>query len=188
MKNYGKVLSVVVVAALASCKSEETMVNARSMTDALYLVLSTDRTVYTQTVVNRLVGEEKVITASEQWREEKALPLPAQMFRLGAEMARTKSTDFTYKLLSEWPINKANAPRTKIEKEGMTFIRENPGKAFYSEENRGGTRYFTAVYADVASAQACVGCHNNHRESPKRDFKLNDLMGGTVITIALKSK
>jgi len=34
-------------------------------------------------------------------------------------------------------------------------------------------------------AQACVGCHNAHANSPRRDFKLNDVMGGIVITVPL---
>lgn len=47
----------------------------------------------------------------------------------------------------------------------------------------GETRYFQAVYADLAATQACLGCHNAHPDSPKRDFKLNDVMGALVITI-----
>jgi hypothetical protein len=54
------------------------------MADALHVVIETDRTVYTRQVVNRLVKEDKVIKASEHWQDEKALPLPAQMFRMGA--------------------------------------------------------------------------------------------------------
>jgi hypothetical protein len=31
-------------------------------------------------------------------------------------------------------------------------------------------------------SKACVDCHNNHPNSPRRDFKLNDVMGAIVIT------
>ena len=50
----------------------------------------------------------------------------------------------------------------------------------------GGERYFQAVYADRAVTQACIGCHNAHPKSPKRDFRLNDVMGGIVITIPVE--
>ncbi|MGH8566472.1 MAG: c-type heme family protein, partial [Gammaproteobacteria bacterium] len=30
-------------------------------------------------------------------------------------------------------------------------------------------------------AEACVACHNNHKDTPKRDFKLDDVMGGVVV-------
>ncbi len=47
--------------------------------------------------------------------------------------------------------------------------------------------YFTAVYADVAVAPVCTSCHNEHKDSPKRDFKLGDVMGGVVIRIPLEN-
>ena len=35
----------------------------------------------------------------------------------------------------------------------------------------------------MAVAQACIGCHNAHSNSPRRNFRLNDVMGGIVITL-----
>jgi hypothetical protein len=43
-----------------------------------------------------------------------------------------------------------------------------------------------AVSADKAVSQACIGCHNAHPDSPKRDFKQHDVMGGMLISIPLK--
>ena len=56
---------------------------------------------------------------------------------------------------------------------------------FYETETLGGVDYFTAVYADVAVSQACVNCHNGHRDSPRDDFELGETMGGIVIRIPL---
>jgi hypothetical protein len=151
--------------------------------DMLHAVMEADRTVYTQRVVNRLMLQDKVITADEHFMDKKALPLPAQMFRFGAEKAAEKTQKFSYSLLSLWPVNKQNAPRTTVEKDGLKFVSENKGKNYYGEETLGGKKYFTAVYADVAIAPACVSCHNGHAESPRTDFKLNDVMGGVVIRI-----
>ena len=64
-----------------------------------------------------------MIKASEHFEDEKALPLPAQMFRFGAEMASEKSDKFSYSLQSLWPVNKQNAPRTEVEKTGLAFRR-----------------------------------------------------------------
>lgn len=161
-------------------------IQPQQMADGLHAVMAADRTVYTKMVVNRLQNEEKVIKASEHWKDQKALPLPAQMFRYGAEMVSEKTKDFSYQLLSLWPVNKQNAPRTQAEKVGLQFIVDNKGKNYYTEETLGGTKYFTAVYADTAVAPACVTCHNDHKESPRRDFKLGDTMGGVVIRIPLK--
>jgi hypothetical protein len=35
---------------------------------------------------------------------------------------------------------------------------------------------------------ACVECHNAHPSSPKKDFKVGDVMGGLVISFPLVKK
>lgn len=160
-------------------------ISPQTMSDALHAVMVADRTVYTKQVVNRLVKEEKVIKASEQWKDDKALPLPAQMFRFGAEMVAEGDSNFSYSLLSLWPINKQNSAKTDAEKTGLQYIFDNPGQNYYTEETLGGTKYFTAVYPDVAVAPVCVSCHNEHKDTPKSDFKIGDVMGGVVIRIPI---
>lgn len=155
------------------------------MADGLHAVMSADRTVYTRLIVNRLQNEEKIITASEQWKEDKALVLPAQMFRFGAEMVAEGNPPFSYSLQSLWPINQQNAPKTEVEKAGLEYIAANKGENYYAEETLGDTKYFTAVYPDNAIAPACVTCHNDHADTPRTDFELGDVMGGVVIRIPI---
>lgn len=167
-----------------SSENNDNNVSAKQMADALHTVLEADRTVYTKLIINRLAVEEKVIKASEHWKDDKALVLPAQMFRAGAELAQDKADGFSYSLQSLWPINNKNKPRTDIEKQGLKAVAKDATTPFYGTEELGGKRYFTAVYADVAIAKACVSCHNEHKDSPRDDFKLGDVMGGVVIRIA----
>ncbi|MDT8386593.1 MAG: DUF3365 domain-containing protein [Thiogranum sp.] len=170
----------------------EPSITPKVMADALHLVMDSDRTVYTQKIVNRLVKKDKVITASEHFEDEKALVLPAQMFRFGSELVAQRAADkpdvnFTYSLQSLWPVNRQNAPKTEVEKAGLQFIADNVGQNYYAEEELGGTKYFTAVYPDIGVAPVCVSCHNDHKDSPRRDFKIGDVMGGVVIRIPLGS-
>lgn len=172
--------------------ADEATVSVKAMADALHLVMDSDRAVYTKTIVNRLVKKEKVIKASEHFEDDKALALPAQMFRFGSEMAMKRAeklddVNFSYTLQSMWPINKQNAPKTDAEKEGLKFVAENKGKNYYTTETLGGQKYFTAVYADTGVAPVCVSCHNKHPDTPKKDFKLGDVMGGVVIRIPVES-
>jgi hypothetical protein len=186
--NKRSILSLLSVAGLLSaCGGDGASggISPQAMADALHSVMEADRTVYTRLIINRLQNEEKVIKASEHWKDDKALVLPAQMFRYGAEMVAEKGAAFSYSLLSEWPINKQNLPRTDTEKAGLKFVAENPGQHYYAEEELGGVRYFTAVYADTAVAQACISCHNDHKDSPRTDFKMGEVMGGVVIRIPL---
>lgn len=184
-------LAVILTACGGSSTSTTTVstgITPQKMADALHAVMESDRTVYTKKVVNRLQNEQQVIKASEHWEDDKALPLPAQMFRMGAEMVTAKNVGFTYGLLSKWPVNKQNAPKTDIEKKGLDFIDANGGtEPFYGEETLGDSKYFTAIYADVGVVTACVKCHNEHKDSPKTDFKIGDVMGGVVIRIPVDS-
>jgi hypothetical protein len=146
--------------------------------------MESDRVVYTRQVVNRL-QQEKVIKASEHWKDEKALPLPAQMFRMGSEMVAEKTQNFSYSLLSLWAVNKQNLPKTDAEKAGLEAVAAKP-EPYYAEEILGGKKYFTAVYPDVAVAEACISCHNGHDDSPRSDFKMGETMGGVVVRIPLR--
>lgn len=171
---------------LSACSDEkQSGIDPQKMADSLHSVMEADRTVYTRLIINRLAKEEKVIKASEHWKDEKALVLPAQMFRYGAERVAEKGAPFNYSLLSLWPVNKQNKPKTDVEKKGLSYIAENPGKNFYADEDLGGVKYFTAVYPDVAVAPACISCHNKHKDSPRSDFKIGEVMGGVVIRIPL---
>lgn len=158
----------------------------KQVADMMHTIMEANRSVYAETIVNRLQNEDKVIRASEKWKENKSLVLPAQMFRLGAEKAREANQNFSYSLLSLWPINKNNGPKTPAEKEGLELVAKDATKVYYTQEKVDGKLYFTAVYADKAVSQACVQCHNNHPESPKYDFRLNDVMGGVVLRIPVK--
>src|SRR5690606_5446988 len=120
----------------------------KAVTDMLHAVMEADRTNYTKQVVNRLIKEQKVkivvpdseevvpLGASEQWKSEHGkLPLPAQMFRMGSEAVNAKDVGFTYGLLSLWPVNKQNKPKTEMESQGLEAVASNGGKEpFYGEE------------------------------------------------------
>ena len=160
-----------------------TGITPKIMADALHAVMESDRIVYTRQVVNRL-QQEKVIKASEHWKDEKALPLPAQMFRMGSEMVGEKTKDFSYALLSMWAVNKQNLPKTDVEKAGLEAVAAKQ-EPYYGEETLGEKKYFTAVYPDIAVAEACITCHNGHDDSPRTDFKMGDTMGGVVVRIPI---
>ena len=136
---------------------------------------------YADQVVQRLQNVEGVIKASEHFEADKALPLPAQMLRMGAQIA-SENGSFRYALISPWAINKANLPKADFEKAGLKQVVADPGKPYRSYQTVAGKRYFVAIYPDRAVSPACANCHNKHSESPRHDFSPGDVMGGIVIT------
>lgn len=150
----------------------------------VHAVIEADRTIYTTHVVDRM--QEKGITfAVEHWEQQNALPLPAQFLQYSGRVAAEKGSGIRYRLISLWPIYQRNAPAAEFERKGLEAVISQPQRPFTGTVTSGQKQFFQAIYADTAIAKTCVSCHNAHPLSPKRDFKLNDVMGGIVITIPL---
>lgn len=136
-------------------------------------------------VIERMQKQGGAPTA-ENWRaEKKTLPLPAQFLAEASDLASKTGTKVRYRLISLWPINPHNGPDGESEKKGLEAVREHPEQSATSTVKIGNQAYFQAIYADRAVSQACVSCHNTHPRSPKKDFKMNEVMGGLVIEIPL---
>ena len=179
-----KVMVLVLGLTATSAGASSDGIPSRQVADMLYALALANRTVYTRDVVQRLgPSKESVVIATEHYIDEKGLPLPAQMFGLTAE--EIDNDDYWLSLRSLTPINFANGPLTPLEEQGLQHVLENPDEAFYAEDNSAGQPSVVAIYADVASVEACVACHNGHPASPRRDFKLGDVMGGVIVRVFL---
>lgn len=155
-----------------------------TVADYVHAVIEADRDIYTRHVVERMQSKG-IVVASENWAEKNTLPLPAQFLMESGKFIAKKGIGIRYRLISLWPINKQNAAATEFEETGLGTFVTQPSRPYVGFAEVGGGRYFQAIYADLAVTQACIGCHNAHPNSPKRDFKLNDVMGGIVISIPL---
>lgn len=161
---------------------ESAMVPAETVVDYIYAVLASDRTFYTVHVVERM-QQRGVIESSERWRSESALPLPAQFVQESSSLAALTGVKVRYGLISLNPINKLSGPSTEFEKKGLEAIMAEPDRPYKGFVTEGGKRRFEALYADRAVSTVCVTCHNAHPQSPKRDYKLNDVLGAVLISI-----
>ena len=164
--------------------------------DYIHTALASDRTAYTKHVVNRakkLEGQAKdkgvlEVEATEGWKENNGIPLPAQMFREGALIA-SEDSEFTYTLISPWNINDAQGVKTEFEQQAMDEVLKT-GEPFKAEQEVGSKKYFSALYPDKAVVEACYTCHNTHpvhkERYPDKVFKQDDVMGGIMINIPLE--
>ena len=157
---------------------------AERVADMVHAVIESNRTFYTVHVVERMQAKG-VVVASENWRDEKTLPLPAQFLQESARLAVNTKTKIGYKLIGLWPINKQNGPKTESELRGLTETLQNPDRPYTEVIMNGTNAYLQAIYADRAISQACIGCHNAHQDSPRHDFKQNDVMGAIMVTVPL---
>ncbi len=150
----------------------------------VHAVIQADRTTYTTQIVERM-QMRGIVVASENWEQRGTLPLPVQFLNESARLVSENQKGVSFRLISLWAINQRNGPANAFERDGLQEILMHGDHPHTGIITKGGQRYFQAVFADRAISQSCVGCHNAHPASPKNDFKLNDVMGGVVITLPL---
>lgn len=137
---------------------------------------NTVRALWTREIVSK--GQDIGLAFGEDWREagvEKG-PLPALFLRESATSLEKNPIELSLFLGSDYPINPSNLFSGK-QTETFALIQQDGQPQFFFAED---TQLYTAMFADPASVQGCVDCHNNHPDSPKTDWKLNDIMGATT--------
>lgn len=163
---------------LDSMKSD--MVSAEKVAAFIHAILEADRNNYTDNVVMKL--QKGGIEAHEHWKDERGVPLPAQYLMESGRLVSLKNLNFSFRLASLTPIYVWNGPNTDLERQALAGVEKDPSRPHYGFIKKNGIRMFQAVYADRAISQVCVDCHNVHPNSPRRDYKLGDVMGGIIIT------
>jgi hypothetical protein len=159
-------------------------ISAQLAADYVHSVIEAGRTTYSQSVVDRL-GSSNSLKSTENWQQENTLPLPAQFLMMSSRMSNQRGIGMRYRLMSLWPINPKNAPPSQTEKRGLEQVAQKPGQPFTWIVQKNGLWFYEAIYPDIAGAESCVSCHNNHPQSSKTDFKIGDVMGGIVIDLPL---
>lgn len=136
------------------------------------------RTLYTAEIVAR--GPDVGLRFDERWRDQdlEAGPLPALFLREVARALQRGPVPLGLFLGSDFPIVAANRFRGK-QTEVFERMKRTGAPEYFAD---GGTGVHTAMFPDVASVPGCVSCHNQHPDSPKQDWKLDELMGATTWT------
>ncbi|SFK64539.1 c-type heme family protein [Shimia haliotis] len=145
--------------------------------DGVNAINDAARSLYTQKIVGN--GKLAGLAFGEDWQEpgvEKG-PLPALFLRLTAARLEAKPPRMGLYLGSDAPINRSNlfSPEQLVSFETVKATR---APVFMTSQSGG----HVGMYPDVAGVAPCVDCHNEHKDSPKTDWKLGDVMGATTWT------
>lgn len=136
------------------------------------------RALYTGEIVG--AGQKVGLAFSEHWRDEgvEAGPLPALFLRETAAHIQSTPVQLGLFLGSEFPIAPSNRFSDAQLEQFEVIKSTNDAQIFLDQD----TNLYTAMFPDFASVEPCVSCHNQHKNSPKIDWKLNDIMGATTWT------
>lgn len=134
------------------------------------------RTLYTKSIVG--AGKKVGLRFDEDWKDEdvQAGPLPALFLREAANSIEIDPIPLGLFLGSHQPIARSNQFSGSQAPIFAKVLENRSAEHFYD----GTTGRWTAMFPDFASVMACVNCHNDHPDSPKKDWALNDVMGATT--------
>jgi hypothetical protein len=159
---------------------EQAAVNASIPVDRVFALVEAEndaaRTLWTREIV--AAGKPVGLRFGEDWREagEEAGPLPALFLRETAKNLERNPVRLSLFLGSDAPINLANRFEGR-QKDAFAAMRRTGEPQFFQMPD---TRLHTAMFPDEAVTEACVSCHNEHEDSPKKDWRLHDVMGATT--------
>lgn len=163
-------------------KAIDRPIDVANLFNAMNAINDSARQIYTSKIVG--AGKEAGLEFGEEWADpdvEKG-PLPALYLRLVASRMETKSPPLGLYLGSDQPINRSNL-FSAAQSQAFLKVKAQRTSVFIESTDSG----FIAMYPDLASAKPCVTCHNDHADSPKKDWVLNDVMGATTWTYPRKT-
>ncbi|NEQ36518.1 MAG: DUF3365 domain-containing protein [Okeania sp. SIO3I5] len=142
------------------------------------------RTLYSSEVVPNAMKVEGISMTHDYRTTEGAIPIPATFLIELGERIRLKNPEMSVRLYSNYPFPSRQAeggPRDNFEYKAIRHLEKNPDVPFYQFVDFQGRPSFRYAEADIMRP-SCISCHNNHPDSPKKDWKVGDLRGVLEIT------
>ncbi|RXJ67627.1 hypothetical protein CRV08_09665 [Halarcobacter ebronensis] len=94
------------------------------------------------------------------------------------------SNDMKIKMYSSYPFpNRANRELNSFEKQSLALFLNNPDEIYKKDVLIDGKHSLRVAVADIMLDNSCVECHNSRADSPKRDWKINDVRGAIEIIL-----
>ena len=146
------------------------------------------RSYYADNVVDRIQQADGRAVLTENYRDvHGGIPIPATLsIELGALFDSAHSDGrINYAFLSDYPFAKRDVPPLdNFGREALQSFRKDPEQPRFVKLER---RWFgTDTYrlaTPVLMRPACVTCHNQHPDSPKRDWKVGDVRGIQEVSV-----
>ena len=135
------------------------------------------RTLYSDEVVVPLQGIVEI--SHDYHQKDLAIPIPATyLIELGDNLNK-KLPGTIFRLYSDYPFPHRREhirDMDSFERDALAFLRQSPNEVYINVEEYQGRRSLRYAEANILN-EKCVGCHNNHPESPKTDWQAGDVRG-----------
>lgn len=146
------------------------------------------RRYYTENVINKALKSRALKPTVTHKGKDGEIPLPATFIHDLSRLLTDSGT--TLRLYSPYPFPvRQTRVLDDFGSNAWEALNRNPEKSFIRSEIIEGRNIVRVAVADTMVSQVCVDCHNSRADTPKNDWKLNDLRGvleiGTDVTMAL---
>ncbi|NEP38627.1 MAG: DUF3365 domain-containing protein [Okeania sp. SIO2G4] len=145
--------------------------------------IQASRTLYSE-VVTRAKTVEGISITHDYKIIEGGIPIPATFLIELGQYIQLKNPGMSVHLYSNYPFPSRQAeggPRDNFEVKAIRYLEKKPNSEFYQFVKFQGRPSFRYAQADIMKP-SCVSCHNNHPDSPRKDWKVGDVRGVLEIT------
>jgi len=133
---------------------------------------------YSSEVVEK-VGHHDVEVTADHARRDGAIPLPATLLielldridERGSGMHGRHFSGYPY------PFREDGGPHDDFEREALAALSADPEQSYYRFVDDEAGRPVLRYARPRVMGPSCVYCHNNHPDSPKRDWEVGDVRG-----------
>ena len=171
---------------LVSLEEDLVRTNAEESARQYAKALEEFRTLYTSEVVAR-VKDHGIAVTHDYHEKSGAIPLPATLSILLGNRLSEEASGGSTRLYSDYPFpwrSNSGGPRDDFERDALQFLRNKPAMPYVRFEDYQGRPSIRYARADIMRP-ACIGCHNSHADSPKRDWQVGDVRGVLEVILPL---
>lgn len=134
-------------------------------------------------IVDRLDGRKIPITDA-YLTTHGALPLPATFTIDAGERISKGQTGMQVRVYSRYPWRANGGPKDDFERTAIAVLEKNPKQPFHEFREVAGRP--SLLYATARTMEeSCVKCHNQSKQSPKKDWKVGEVVGVLKIVRSL---
>jgi serine/threonine protein kinase len=142
---------------------------------------------YYSDLLTRLDTREIAVTHEYAMRRN-ALPLPATFTIDSAQRMSQGDSGLQFRLYSQYPFRANGGPKDDFQREALKILTDRSRQPplpkqleyhrFVTIDGRPSLKYARGQLMK----ESCVKCHNAHQQSPKKNWKENELVGVLLIT------
>ncbi|MCP4431108.1 MAG: DUF3365 domain-containing protein, partial [Gammaproteobacteria bacterium] len=150
--------------------------NAVHDAEKTVLQFKTIRAYYTNNIIKTVIKGQDIRPAIDHRNNNNAVPLPATMIHDLSQLLEEKG--ILLNLYSKYPFpNRGDRQLDDFQQRAWEYLTRNPDQTYSEEQIVGDKPILRVAVADKMVSDACVNCHNSRADTPKNDWRLNDVRG-----------